>query len=954
MKKQMKRMLALLLIAIGLKTNVLAQVSSLGNGFPGAATDYCGWNATRLFPLTVAHKGNFPINFQTNGTQRMTIMNTTGFVGIGVTAPTELLHINDGANSYLHVTNGTGSTATDGLKVGMLVNTPHAIVANQQLNPTIGRLQFAVGGATNAQTRMTIDAQGEVGIGLAHISPNDLLDVSGGDIDVATSTSSYKLGDLPVLWHKGSTENIFVGVGAGSAAGNLASENTYVGRDAGFNGTGTLLASQPNIKNTFVGKEAGFNNQGAEHTFIGYQSGFSFNAATVRGNTFVGSQAGFSMVLGGESVFVGWHAGLQTTLSSNTFIGYNCGSANQTGGSNTFVGLGAGNGNVSNNSNTLIGSNANKAGGTGIDGVSVLGAGAFGGAMNSTAIGVTATANGQDATAVGANTSAPDANTMILGVNTIKVGIGLSGGTGVQSPQNKLEINADPNSFNYTGTGGSGLRFRQLINTSSSQSNNGTNTVLSVDVNGDIILVTDQTSTSIGGSFGACPTPIALMGNDAAMDLNGLNCRFIGQGPGNSVSIGPSCGTVISAKLDVVESLGSTGFRTTAINGTNSDIYTGSIFGLPFIAVQGATDGLQTGPFARNIGGNFTGTNSRNNIGVAGTAIQNSGSSTLVGVNAFGGVFTANAAGLRNTGTLGTVTGDVTGTTSNIAVQAIVTGNTISTFPSLANIAVCAYADPNHPVSYAGFFDGNVWINGPLNGAAGYALTSDVSFKTGIDTISNPLFVISQLKPKTFYFDTNNVYRMNFSSRKQYGLVAQDVELILPELVSSTQKPAEVDSAGNIVTNSVTFKNLNYNAFIGILIAGMQKQQKQIAKQDSLIHELLVTMNSCCSMGSRTSENGVTKIDVELSNTDAIVLNQNVPNPFAEQTTISYNIPQNVSFAQILFYDINGRQIKAVDIHKKGKGQLNVFANDLSNGVYSYTLIVDGKIFETKKMIKQQ
>lgn len=84
-----------------------------------------------------------------------------------------------------------------------------------------------------------------------------------------------------------------------------------------------------------------------------------------------------------------------------------------------------------------------------------------------------------------------------------------------------------------------------------------------------------------------------------------------------------------------------------------------------------------------------------------------------------------------------------------------------------------------------------------------------------------------------------------------------------------------------------------------------------------------------------------------------MVLNQNVPNPFAEQTTITYNIPQNSGFAQIIFYNHLGQLIKVVDIKTKGKGQLNVFANDLTNGIYSYSLIIDGKIHDTKKMAKQ-
>ena len=95
-----KKMIVLLVVLTILKTNVTAQVTTLGNGFPGVPTDYAGWDATRLFPLTVAHKGDFPINFQTNGTQRMTIMNTTGYVGIRTASPIFPLDVRaDGANN---------------------------------------------------------------------------------------------------------------------------------------------------------------------------------------------------------------------------------------------------------------------------------------------------------------------------------------------------------------------------------------------------------------------------------------------------------------------------------------------------------------------------------------------------------------------------------------------------------------------------------------------------------------------------------------------------------------------------------------------------------------------------------------------------------------------------------------------------------------------------------------
>ena len=92
--------------------------------------------------------------------------------------------------------------------------------------------------------------------------------------------------------------------------------------------------------------------------------------------------------------------------------------------------------------------------------------------------------------------------------------------------------------------------------------------------------------------------------------------------------------------------------------------------------------------------------------------------------------------------------------------------------------------------------------------------------------------------------------------------------------------------------------------------------------------------------------------ETDLSNGEAIVLDQNVPNPFAESTTISYFIPDDIKTAQLIFTDNTGRVMKTVDIQAKGKGMLKVYAQDLSSGIYSYTLIADGKTIDSKKMIK--
>ena len=69
---------------------------------------------------------------------------------------------------------------------------------------------------------------------------------------------------------------------------------------------------------------------------------------------------------------------------------------------------------------------------------------------------------------------------------------------------------------------------------------------------------------------------------------------------------------------------------------------------------------------------------------------------------------------------------------------------------------------------------------------------------------------------------------MVLPSGKQWGLIAQDVEPILPELVSTVEHPAQYDSLGNLEYAAFTFKTLNYQAFTGILIQAVKEQNSKI------------------------------------------------------------------------------------------------------------------------------
>ena len=80
-------------------------------------------------------------------------------------------------------------------------------------------------------------------------------------------------------------------------------------------------------------------------------------------------------------------------------------------------------------------------------------------------------------------------------------------------------------------------------------------------------------------------------------------------------------------------------------------------------------------------------------------------------------------------------------------------------------------------------------------------------------------------------------------------------------------------------------------------------------------------------------------------------LEQNIPNPFNRNTIINYFLPQAVNKAMMQVVTIDGKIIKAVPLTAKGNGQLIIKAGELAAGTYQYSLIVDGNLIDSKKMV---
>lgn len=92
---------------------------------------------------------------------------------------------------------------------------------------------------------------------------------------------------------------------------------------------------------------------------------------------------------------------------------------------------------------------------------------------------------------------------------------------------------------------------------------------------------------------------------------------------------------------------------------------------------------------------------------------------------------------------------------------------------------------------------------------------------------------------------------------------------------------------------------------------------------------------------------------VQSNNTpDKFSLLQNYPNPFNPETSIKFTV-QNTKNIALKVYDLNGREVTSLinQTLTPGEYQYSFDGRGLSSGVYFYSLIADGLVIDTKRMM---
>ncbi|QYK12261.1 tail fiber domain-containing protein [Shewanella rhizosphaerae] len=609
-----------------------------------------------------------------------------------------------------------------------------------------------------------------------------------------------------------------LGTNAGSALESGAENNTNIGENAG-------ATTSTGDRNTNVGSNAGSSSNSSDNTFVGYNAGTS---TTWGDNTFVGSQSGEANVSGTDNVYMGARAGQLNNATDNVFIGSEAGKSSTIANGSVFIGEEAGEFNTEGDDNVFIGENS--------------------GHLNTT---------GEQNTFIGRDSGAADESysdtKALTGYNNTAIG---------DSSGYDLKVMASRNSLFGAGAGndiGEGLANTMIgadagVNTEYADFNTFVGVMAGWDNNRTNETDKANRNTALGASAGFANrrgednvwvgafshsdsksyTYDAALESDMQIRYNGISQQLYGNKPEGNQEV----------------------YRTTVL-GAFAGANDNDSISIGYGAITDKTNSISLGASASA-------------KGQSDMAIGNGASSTHTEAMAIGYQATSHRNYAVTIGNANTLSWDAggDGTTSlgtakdcayndrndnwscnepyrfadvNAKEVSLIGDTDASTSIHLwadegedyddrwdilvgdsGTFSIGSYANSSFKQYYGETLkrsellaidnQGNATISGNLT------LNSDRRLKTQITPISNALTVIQQINGVTYHWKAG----LGRSAIKQYGVIAQNVEAVLPELVKSDDKG---------------IKSVNYQALIPVLINATQEQQKQLDAQRLLIEQ---------------------------------------------------------------------------------------------------------------------
>ena len=254
-------------------------------------------------------------------------------------------------------------------------------------------------------------------------------------------------------------------------------------------------------------------------------------------------------------------------------------------------------------------------------------------------------------------------------------------------------------------------------------------------------------------------------------------------------------------------------------------------------------------------------------------------------------------------------------------------------------------------VPYAGYFYGNVHVQGNFSYTGTMLMTMPSPSLIQTEPLSSRSSVnhavvnrLNGLDVQAYYHtdtqmietrrnaseemeEANDVIGRQVFAKQHYGFSAEQLEEVFPDLVYE---------------NEFGTKSINYMEMVPILVQAIKELKGEI-------EELRARGDEGTKKATQTSSEGDSAEKLLL-----LSLGQNKPNPFSNTTTIEVCIPEDVQKAFIYVYDLQGKKVEQVDITARGTQNIQLTSAQLTDGMYLYSLIADGKVVETRRMIVEK
>ncbi|MDE5901207.1 MAG: tail fiber domain-containing protein [Muribaculaceae bacterium] len=211
--------------------------------------------------------------------------------------------------------------------------------------------------------------------------------------------------------------------------------------------------------------------------------------------------------------------------------------------------------------------------------------------------------------------------------------------------------------------------------------------------------------------------------------------------------------------------------------------------------------------------------------------------------------------------------------------------------------------------------------------------TSDAKAKEDIVPLSSEINTLLKLRPITFKwkqcsdsFDNSGITYSQRStlpeteSRLQYGFLAQEVEEVLPDIVS---------------TNEDGLKSVNYIALIPLLVQSIQELNAEIEERAITLDQIIE---------NRYRQTAIVKSENKILNCS--------PNPTTGLVTISTHLAEPITAAKLVITSLTGNMEKEIAVSYEDQ-TASTDVSSLRQGIYIVSLFINNEAVDFCRLVKE-